>query len=54
MQLWMGGTNQLLHESHHYVKVFKVAKEIFEQEAVPTNVKVVINETKSHQGSTLG
>ena len=44
------GINQLLHESHHYVEVFKVAKEIFEQEAVPTNVKVVINEAKRPLG----
>ena len=44
------GINQLLHESHHYVEVFKVAKEIFEQEAVPTNVKVVINEAKRPSG----
>ena len=36
----------MLHESHHYVEVFKVAKEIFEQELVPNNVKVVINEAK--------
>ena len=47
------GINQLLHESHHYVEVFKVAKGIFEQEPVPTNVKGVINEAKSHQGSIL-
>ena len=40
------GINQLLHESNHYVEVFKVAKEIFEQEDTPTNIKVVINETK--------
>ena len=44
------GINQLLHESHHYVEVFKVAKEIFEHEAVPTNVKVVINEAKRPLG----
>ena len=44
------GINRLLHESHHYVEAFKVAKEIFEQEAVPTNVKVVINEAKRPLG----
>ena len=44
------GINRLLHESHHYVEIFKVAKEIFEQEAVPTNVKVVINEAKRPSG----
>ena len=42
--------NQLLHESNHYVEVFKVAKEIFEQEDTPTNVKIVINETKRPLG----
>ena len=40
------GINQLLHENNHYVEVFKVAKEIFEQENAPTDVKIVINETK--------
>ena len=40
------GINQLLHDNHHYVEVFKVAKEIFEQEPVPSNVKVVINEIR--------
>ena len=40
------GINQLLHESNHYVEVFKVAKEIFEQEDTPTDIKIVINETK--------
>ena len=38
--------NELLHDSNHYVEVFKVAKEIFEQKSTPTNVKIVINETK--------
>ena len=33
------GINQLLHESNHYVEVFKVAKEIFEQEDNLLNVK---------------
>ena len=37
--------NQLLHDRNHYVEVFKVTKEIFEQENTPTNVKIVINET---------
>ena len=40
------GINQLLHENNHYVEVFKVAKEIFEQEDTPTNIKIVIDETK--------
>jgi len=44
------GINQLLHESNHYVEVFKVAKEIFEQEDTPTNVKIVINEIKRSLG----
>ena len=42
--------NELLHDSNHYVKVFKVAREIFEQESTPTNVKIVINETKRPSG----
>ena len=40
------GINQLLHQTNHYVELFKVAKEIFEQEDTPTNVRIVINETK--------
>ena len=44
------GINRLLHESHHYVEVFKVAKEIFEQEPLPSNIKVVINEAKRPSG----
>ena len=43
------GINNLLHDSNHYVAVFKVDKEIFEQEDTPTNVKV-INETKRPSG----
>ena len=44
------GINQLLHESNHYVELFKVAKELFEQENDPTNIKIVINETKRPSG----
>ena len=44
------GINNLLHENNHHVEVFKVAKEIFEQESTPTNVKIVINETKRPSG----
>ena len=33
------GINQLLHQTNHYVELFKVAKEIFEQEYTPTNVR---------------
>ena len=33
-----------------YVEVFTVAKEIFEQENTPTDVKIVINETKRPSG----
>ena len=44
------GINQLLHEDNQYVEMFKVAKEIFEQEGTPTNVKIVINETKRPSG----
>ena len=44
------GINQLLHQTNHYVELFKVAKEIFEQEYTPTNVRIVINETKRPSG----
>ena len=44
------GINQLLHQTNHYVELFKVAKEIFEQEDTPTNVRIVINETKRPSG----
>ena len=43
------GINRLLHESHHYVEMFKVAKEIFEEDS-PTNVKIAINEFKRPSG----
>ena len=39
------GINQLLHDSNHYAEVFKVAKEIFEQQSTPINFKIVIHET---------
>ena len=42
--------SELLHDSNHYVEVFKVAREIFEQESTPTNVKIVSNETKRPSG----
>ena len=35
------GINQLLHQTNHYVELFKVAKEIFEQEDTPTNVRII-------------
>ena len=44
------GINRLLHEDNHYVEMFKVAKEIFEEDDTPTNVKIVINETKRLSG----
>ena len=44
------GINQLLHQTNHYVELFKVAKEIFEQEDTSTNVRIVINETKRPSG----
>jgi len=42
--------NQLLHNDNHYVQVFKVAKELFDQQDVPKNIRVVINETKRPTG----
>ena len=44
------GISQLLHENNQYVEVFKVAKEIFEQEHTPTDIRIVINETKRPSG----
>ena len=44
------GINQLLHQTNHYVELFKVAKEMFEQEDTPTDVRIVINETKRPSG----
>ena len=44
------GINQLLHQTNHYVELFKVAKENFEQEETLTNVRIVINETKRPSG----
>ena len=42
--------NQLLHNDNHYVQLFKVAKDLFDQHDVPTNIRVVINETKRPAG----
>jgi len=42
--------NQLLHNDNHYVQIFKVAKELFDQQDVPTNIRVVINEAKRPTG----
>ena len=42
--------NRLLHEDNHYAEMFKVAKEIFEEEDTPTDVKIVINESKRPSG----
>ena len=46
--------NQLLHQTNHYVELFKVAKKIFEQEDTPTNVRIVTNETKRPSGEHSG
>ena len=35
--------NQLLHNDNHYVQLFKVAKDFFDQQDVPTNIRVVIS-----------
>ena len=44
------GINRLLHKDNHYVEMFKVAKEVFEEEDTPTDVKIVINEAKRPSG----
>ena len=42
--------NELLINENRYVEVFKVAKEIFEQQDSSTNIKIVINENKRPSG----
>ena len=42
--------NQLLIDDNHYVEIFKVAKEISEQQDVPSDVKIVVNENKKPIG----
>ena len=42
--------NELLFDDNHYVEVFKLAKEIFEQHCNPNNIKIVINESKRPSG----
>ena len=42
--------NELLINENRYVKIFKLAKEIFEQQDSPTNIKIVINENKRPSG----
>ena len=42
--------NELLFDDNHYVEVFKLAKEIFEQQRNPNNIKIVINESKRPSG----
>ena len=44
------GINRLLHQDNHYVEMFKLAKEIFEEEDTLTDVKIVINEAKRPSG----
>ena len=40
----------MLVDNNRYVEVFKLAKEIFEQQDSPSNIKIVINEDKSPMG----
>ena len=40
----------MLVDDNHYVEVFKLAKEIFEQQDSPSNIKIVINEDKKPMG----
>ena len=42
--------NELLINENRYVEIFKLAKEIFEQQDSPTNIKIVINENKRPSG----
>ena len=45
--------NHLLHNDIHYVKLFKVAKELFDQQDVLTNINVVMKQ-RDLQVSTPG
>ena len=38
--------NQSLFDDDHYVEAFKLVKEVFEQQASPSNIKIAINEDK--------
>ena len=40
----------MLVDNNRYVEVFKLAKEIFEQQDSPSNIKIVINEDKRPMG----
>ena len=42
--------NELLINENRYVEIFKLAKEVFEQQDSPTNIKIVINENKRPSG----
>ena len=42
--------NKLLINENHYIEIFKLAKEIFEQQDSPTNIKIAINENKRPSG----
>ena len=46
----VSNVNQLLCTDNQYVQIFKIAKELFNQQDVPTNIRVVINETKRPTG----
>ena len=42
--------NELLINENRCVEIFKLAKEVFEQQDSPTNIKIVINENKRPSG----
>ena len=42
--------NELLINENRYVEIFKLAKEIFEQQDIPPNIKIVINENRRPSG----
>ena len=46
----VSGISELLFDDNHYVEVFKLAKEVFEQHDSPSNIKIVINENKRPSG----
>ena len=42
--------HQLLHNDKHYVQIYKIPKDFFNQQNVPTNIRVVITETTRPTG----
>ena len=48
------GINQLLHQTNHYVELFKVAKEIFDKKTLPLMLGLLLMKQKGPQVNTPG